>query len=115
MVYTLCEILTLILTEQPDGTVKAKKLNPAISVQTIREVQQMMKSGLDIRDIVSRLRTQSRTVGNLPNKRRKFTKFKAFVLFIELYPLLFTQKTPTNRLLRTLNALRLDLSCPFFC
>ena len=61
MVYILCEILTLILclTEQPDGTVKEKKLNPAISVQTIHEVQQMMKSGLDIRDIVSRLRTQN--------------------------------------------------------
>lgn len=49
----------LCLTEQPDDTVKAKKLNPAVSVQTIREVQQMMKSGLDIRDIVDRLRTQT--------------------------------------------------------
>ena len=49
----------LCLTEQPDGTVKATKLNPAVSVQTIREVQQMMKSGLDIRDIVDRLRTQT--------------------------------------------------------
>ena len=56
--YILCEILTH-LTEQPDGAVKAKKLNPAISVQTIHEVQQMMKSGLEIRDIVDRLRTQT--------------------------------------------------------
>ena len=52
------------------------------------------------------------TVGNLLDKRRKFT-IKAFALFIELYPLLFarqTTKQATNCLLGILN----DLSCLFF-
>ena len=55
----MCLCLCVCTIEKPDGTVKAKKFNPAISVQTIAEVHELMKSGLDIADIVDRLRTQT--------------------------------------------------------
>ena len=53
---SVCCVCTI---EQSDGTVKAKKFNPAISMQTITDIHELMKSGLDIADIVDRLRTQT--------------------------------------------------------
>lgn len=52
-----------VCVEQPDGTVKAKKHNPAISQQTITEVHELMKSCLDIADIVDKLRIQAVPAG----------------------------------------------------
>ena len=62
IIIMFCFVLC-VCVEQPDGTVKAKKHNPAISEQTITEAHELMKSGLDIADIVDRLRTQAVPAG----------------------------------------------------
>ena len=58
----MCEydiVSAIKITEEADGTLTPVKSNPAVPVEMLKKVQDLLKSGINIKDIVDRLRTET--------------------------------------------------------
>lgn len=56
---TLWYILYINNTEKADGTLTPVRSNPAVPVELLKKVQDLLKGGISIEDIVDRLRTET--------------------------------------------------------
>ena len=82
---TLWYTLYINNTEKADGTLTPVWSNPAVPVELLKKVQDLLKGGISIEDIVDRLRTEAVPKGvPMPPLAIRYVYMYNYVLYVEI-------------------------------